>query len=492
MKSGARRRSGMLRPALAILLLSMALLAGCATHKAASTDQGATRDDVVVFRGMARLPVDAAAASYAWSMHKTGYDEGEPTIGVASDGTIYTAASGADIGRSDDNGKTFRIVGTPTGAAQTPKASLDPWIWLDPLTDRVYDSPLYVLCTWAAWSDNKGATWDFNPTTGCGEPAHDHQKLTTGPPAPGVTVTGYKDVVYYSYNSFRSVDQCGESCPNAVAQQGGTQITASLDGGRTFAFSQMVHAEDACHAGIASPVMVAPDGTAYSGKPRCDGLSVAVSHDSGKSWDDPTVITSVGAAKALAHMVDVATDANNSAYVTWTGESGAAYLVRSNDHGKTWSDPIRVSPPTLTTTVYNVITAGAAGHVVVGYYGTDADTSSWKSIDAQNAAPGTKWHLYLSITDDAWAAEPTWTTLRLTPADDPVQVGCIWQSGGSNACRNLGDFIDLTQQGGRPYIVYPDGCDHCTSDAQSRGSAVTVGIVQTGPSLLGTPLKALG
>ena len=480
-----------------LLLLSAATLAGCSSSPPSAPDSAApamAADGIVSFRGLDRVALPADAAGLAWRLEKTGFNGGEPSIGVTSDGDLFTVSGGANMARSTDHGKTWQQVSTPTMAVQTPKASLDPWIWVDPLTDRVYDSPLYVLCTWAAWSDDRGDTWDFNPTAGCGVPAHDHQKLTTGPPAPGVTVAGgYPDVVYYSYNSFRSVDQCSDSCPTAVAQEGGTQIARSLDGGRSFSRSVMAHPNDLCHAGIASPVIAAADGTAYSGKPRCDGVSLATSHDSGATWDDPTVLTGVGAAKALAHMVDVATDAANNAYVTWTGGDGAAYLTRTRDSGATWSEPVRVSPPTLNSTVFNVIIAGADGHVAVGYLGTPDESASWPTIDAENAAPTTRWHAYLSVTDDAWADPPTWTTARLTPADDPVQMGCIWQSGGSNPCRNLADFIDLVQLDGRPYLVFADGCDHCSSADQSRGSADTVAILEGGPSLLGgtlTPLMA--
>jgi hypothetical protein len=485
----------MLRSVVLATLLFAALLAGCLGDK--PNDQAApgplpiVRDDVVAYRGLERVAIPSGFEAATWRLATTGFNSGEPTIGVASDGTLFTTAGGPNIARSTDAGKTWALVGTPASAAQTPKTSLDPWIWLDPLTDRIYNSPLYVVCTWASWSDTHGDTWDFNPLAGCGVPAHDHQKLTTGPPAPGVTTSGYPDVIYYSYNSFRSVDQCGENCPTAVAEEGGTQVGVSLDGGRTFGRTIMVHPNDLCHAGIASPVMVAPDGTAYSGHPTCDGLSIATSHDSGASWDDPVLVTDVGAAPALAHMVDVATDEASNAYVTWTSEDGAAYLVRSTDSGATWSVPIRVSPPTLNSTVYNVIIAGAAGHVAVGYYGTTADTSSWEDADAESASDDTRWHMHLSVTDDALAAEPTWTTLRLTPADDPAQIGCIWQSGGSNPCRNLGDFIDLTQLDGRPYLVFPDGCAGCSSNTQSRGSAVTVAILETGPSLNGAALQPL-
>lgn len=484
-----------MRALLPVVLLVAAALAGCSSSPGSDGPDSPVApavDGIVAYKGLQPVDLPADAAGLAWRLQKTGFNGGEPSIGVTSDGDIFTVAGGANLARSTDHGRTWQLVSAPTMGAENPKASLDPWMWVDPLTDRVYDSPLYVLCTWAAWSDDRGNTWDFNPTAGCGVPAHDHQKLTTGPPAAGVTVTGgYPDVVYYSYNSFRSVDQCSDSCPTAVASEGGTQVTRSLDGGLSFSRSAMVHPNDLCHAGIASPVIAAPDGTAYSGKPRCEGVSLAVSHDSGATWDDPTVLTDVGAAGALAHMVDVATDEASNAYVTWTGEDGAAYLTRTNDTGKTWSAPLRVSPPTLNSTVFNVAIAGAAGHVAVGYLGTADEADSWPSIDAESAAPTTRWHAYLSVTDDAFADPPAWTTVRLTPADDPVQVGCIWQSGGSNPCRNLADFIDLVQLDGRPYLVFADGCDHCATADQSRGSAVTVAILEGGPSLLGGTLSAL-
>lgn len=483
-----------MRAALVPLLLLAAAFAGCSSppEPEGPSAPAAVTDGIVAYRGRQEVALPAGAADLAWRLEKTGFNGGEPSIGVTSDGLIFTTAGGAQMARSSDHGKTWTAVATATTALQTPKASLDPWIWVDPLTDRVYDSPLYVVCTWAAWSDDRGTTWDFNPAAGCGVPAHDHQKLTTGPPPPGVTVAGgYPDVVYYSYNSFRNAAApCGDSCPPA-AEQDGTQVTRSLDGGRNFDLSVRVHTADACHSGVASPVIAAPDGTIYSGKPRCEGVALASSKDAGATWTEPTILTDVGAATALAHMVDVATDAASNAYVTWTGEDGAAYLTRTGDGGATWSGPLRVSPPTLNATVFNVAIAGAAGRVAVGYLGTADEADSWDTRDAQSAAPGTRWHAYLSFTDDAWADPPTWTTVRLTPADDPVQVGCIWQSGGSNPCRNLADFIDLTQLGGRPYLVFADGCARCSTADQSRGAAVTVAILEGGPSLLGGALSPL-
>ena len=63
----------------------------------------------------------------------------------------------------------------------------------------------------------------------------------------GAEDTGYETVIYYSYNSFR-----GE----------GTVILASYDGGLTYTNERVAHKDDACHAGIAGPVAVGPDGQA--------------------------------------------------------------------------------------------------------------------------------------------------------------------------------------------------------------------------------------
>jgi hypothetical protein len=397
-------------------------------------------------------------------------------MGVLSDGTIFTTASGARIARSVDNGHSWEVMDSGD-ALLRPKTSLDPWLWVDPLTDRVYNAPLYVVCTWAAWSDDAGATWDANPLTGCGVPAHDHQKLTTGAPAEGVTTDGYANVVYYSYNSFR---------------QEGTVITTSLDGGRTWGLGTVVHTPSDCHAGVAGPVAVGPTGVAYSVKPRCEGVAVAVSTDSGATWGEPVLIEDSTMDQALASMTDAAVDAAGNAYLTWVGEDGRAYYAFSADDGQTWSGARAVSPPAVQASVFPVVVAGDAGRVAFGYLGTAADASKWASRSAQDADDKAAWHLYLTFLENGTAETPAFVTVQATPDEDPVQIGCIWQSGGSNPCRNLADFIDMVERDGRVYVVYSDGCDACKSASESRGSNVVVAILETGPSLrAGVMLQAL-
>src|SRR4029077_12754161 len=74
--------------------------------------------------------------------------------------------------------------------------------------------------------------------------------------------------------------------------------------------------------------------------------------------------------------------------------------------------------------------------------------------DAQSADFLGVWHLYIAFTYDTGR---TWTTVDATPSD-PVQRGCIWNGGGSNPCRNLLDFNDITvAKTGRVLIGYADG-----------------------------------
>jgi hypothetical protein len=88
--------------------------------------------------------------------------------------------------------------------------------------------------------------------------------------------------------------------------------------------------------------------------------------------------------------------------------------------------------------------------------------------DTQSADFPGVWHLYVAFTYDSGR---TWTTVDTTPSD-PVQRGCIWNKGGSNACRNLLDFNDITvDRVGRVLVGYADGCTGtCVTDPTQNAS----------------------
>ncbi|MEA3202105.1 MAG: hypothetical protein QOE90_3533 [Thermoplasmata archaeon] len=458
-----------MRLALALALL-LALVAGCVTP--ASQLQSASTG----------APAAPALAARILDVPATG---SEPTIGVTKDGSIYATGGGAQVWKSGDQGKTWANVADPR-----PRPDLDPYVWVDPRTDRIFSAPDNVVCSNLMWSDDGAKSWTWNPAGGCGLPGHDHQSLVTGPPPKGVSTSGYPDVVYYSYNSFRST-------PLPIGQDG-TFVDVSLDGGTTWSLGTQVLPADGCEDGLNGAPAAAPDGTVFVPIPRCDGMHVAVSKDAGQTWKVAAITEAgtlgagepqgqglVGTSNPYEPNPGAGVDGAGNAYVAFGGKDGRMYLTRSTDEGATWSKPVVVSAPGVNSTAFSALVAGDAGRVAIAYLGTTADTSGWPGKAAQEAPADAVWHLYVTFLTSATDANPTISSLRVTPADDPVQIGCIWQSGGENACRNLGDFLGMAQRDGRVYVVYADGCDKCASADASHGDDLKVAVVTAGPSLLG-------
>ncbi|MCA1830921.1 MAG: glycoside hydrolase, partial [Actinobacteria bacterium] len=129
---------------------------------------------------------------------------------------------------------------------------------------------------------------------------------------------------------------------------------------------------------------------------------------------------------------------------------GHPVAATSTDDGVTWSALHDVgSAYSIRNTEFPMVVAGDPGRAAFAFYGTP------RAGDDQSASFSGVWHLYVSYTYDGG---DTWQTVDATP-NDPVQRGCIWLAGGSNPCRNLLDFQDMTVDGhGRVVIGYADGC----------------------------------
>ena len=457
------------------------LLAGCVASPGEGELTGASIAPVsnvtlVAHNAAGPVALPTEAASLAATVLDVGVEGGEPTLGVDSKGAIYVTGGGARVYKSEDKGASWKDVSDRSKYRQ----DFDPYLWVDPLTDRIFSAPLYVACTNLMWSDDGGAKWDWNPVAGCGIPGHDHQSLVTGPPPEGVKTSGYPNMVYYAYNSFRN---------------DGTRFVRSLDGGKTWSIPDVkVSDGDDCQSSLNGAPAVAPDGTVYLPMARCDGLRIGVSKDGGVTWTTKDV-TDVGmlGVKPATPLDDTPftgnpgmdVDAAGNAYALFPGKDGRMYVTRSTDGGESWATPVRASAPQVNGTVFSAIVAGAQGRIAFAYYGTTADTSAWKSPSAQFAPADTKWNLYFAVSEDALAADPVFTTLQVNPDDDPVQVGCVWLSGGVNDCRNLADFFDITQRNGRAYLVFADGCKACAKADDSRRGDLRVAVLDAGPSLLG-------
>jgi Bacterial Ig-like domain len=122
----------------------------------------------------------------------------------------------------------------------------------------------------------------------------------------------------------------------------------------------------------------------------------------------------------------------------------------SHDHGQTWSASTDVGIPYgIQNTKFAEVVAGDDDRAAFAFVGTAS-----AGDDQAKAFPGV-WYLYVAYTYDGGKS---WTTVNATPGN-PIQRGCIWSGGGSNACRNLLDFNDAQiDKQGRVLLAYTDGC----------------------------------
>src|SRR5438270_2101686 len=364
---------------------------------------------------------------------------GEPSIGVDwATGRAFIEAGNHTLR------VTFNDSLTPATAFWEDKRSPFARVSLDPIlfTDnghfggpnRTFSSQLNGVTSELSFTDSDGDLWF--PTQGSGQPAGvDHQTVGGGPYAspPPLTRTSYPHAIYY----------CSQDVVTAFCSR-------SDDGGLTFGpgipiytFSH-VNGVDApigpgtC-GGLHGHVRVSPNGTAYVPNENCQdaaGVSrpgVAVSIDNGLTW----VVRTVPDGTTISPGSDPSVSAgkNNTIYFGYVNSDGHAKIAVSHDRGLHGSKSQDAGTPFgIQNSEFAEVTAGDDNRAAFAYLGTPT------SGDTQSADFQGVWHLYVAFTYDGGR---TWTTTDATPSD-PVQRGCIWNQGGSNPCRNLLDFNDIT------------------------------------------------
>jgi hypothetical protein len=88
----------------------------------------------------------------------------EPTLGIDKKGTVYyTAASGVtnvDVWKSKDSGKNWTPTSptVPGTSVKTHALTLDPYIYVDESTGRIFNIDLTVACSNLSYSDDDDAT----------------------------------------------------------------------------------------------------------------------------------------------------------------------------------------------------------------------------------------------------------------------------------------------------------------------------------------------
>ena len=271
---------------------------------------------------------DVAPLEMQFYFSNVGEQGAEPSLGVTSSGCIFFIAFEKPM-RSCDGGLTWENTADASQAFFTN----DPYGWVDPITDRVFNIHMMGLwTTWIGWTDNDGESWEANPHDS-GAPVNDHIKLGSGPwtnagygIGGGASSSFYETAVYFCYNKLAYI-----SC------------YTSYDGGASFEVGGNLVGIATANGGLHGAITSAPDGTVYL-PPRVATPAIIFSKDNGLTWEERTMGQDVGTPNPRKNG-EIATDTESNAYNVWVGGDQGVYMSRSIDSGNTWDQTsIRVSP----------------------------------------------------------------------------------------------------------------------------------------------------
>ena len=453
------------------LMLTMTSISGCLDDEpeVEIPIEEPTLPEGVFVTGSNGTALDVEPLDMDFVFSNVGEQGAEPSIGVTSSGCIFFIAFEKPM-RSCDHGQTWVNTRDITQAPFTN----DPYGWVDPITDRVFNIHMMGLqTTWVGWSDNDGESWAGNPHDSGTTPLNDHIKLGSGP----WTDEGYGALGSLSSNLYETAVYF---CYNKIA---GIFCFTSFDGGATFEAGGQIVGLATSNGGLHGAITTAPDGTVYL-PPRVATPTIIFSKDNGYSWEERYMGEDVGT-PSIRKNGEVATDTESNAYNIWVGGDQGVYMSTSVDSGNTWNqESIRVSPIEVISATFPHTSAGDPGRIAITYLGSeDADELGQPDIDdqpwdgnAHYATTNVSHYLYVTYSLNALDENPVFHTQKVSP--DPVQVGsiclnsgdCRSNEGGSN--RNLLDFNDLhIDLEGRVYIAFADGCTGtCASGNESTSS----------------------
>lgn len=412
----------------------------------------------------------------------------EPTIGITKAGSVvmYPASAlglpaAVAMARSDDEGATWRIIQPNTGGVATHPYSQDPYMFVDPETDRILAEDLLLVpptCGMMSISDDRGDSWTHTQS-GCG--TTDHVTIFQGPPvAESPLPMSYPNVIY----------RCAISGGALAGTSSMVACQPSRDGGMTwlppgqpaFTFVPGAAGSAVGCAGGNGHGATNEDGLVFLPRGHCGQPWLAISGDEGMSWRT-TQVSALGNAcdpDICEHDAGVGEDASGVLYYAWVAGDRLPYLARSADQGRTWGAPIVVAPPGLNEAALVQMAVGGDGKLAIVYYGT---TNSPGAPWLADSYKETSWNTYLSLSFDAHEEQPLFYTVSLNDPSDPMIRGKC----GPLRCQEVFDFVDIRiGPDGTPWVPLVDGClDDCASGAttQDNGSRGMVGRVWGAASL---------
>lgn len=373
----------------------------------------------------------------------------EPTLGVTARGDIFFTAFETslriEVLRSSNGARAWDVVSPSIGEQNAHLVSADPYLYVDPATDRIFTVDLTVACSFLSFSDDRGESWTTNPLA-CGRPVNDHQTLFSGPAVTSITA-GYPNVVYY----------CFSDLANSVCSK-------SLDGGVTFApsgapaFQAETYPDGTPCPGWHGHGVVGADGTIYLPKGQCGEPWIAISDDEGLTWTRVRVAPRTMPSGGWSDPA-VAMDKAGNLYYLWVARNRLPYLAISRDRGLTWSKPMMVGAPGVKEANLATIAATGRGEIALAYVGSENSLyqrcGKPGSCAGENIAAGpSTWNGYLATAPNALQKRPLFYTARLNPLGDPLVRG----SCGPGRCPWLLDFIDVQIDAqGRPWATFVDG-----------------------------------
>jgi hypothetical protein len=477
---------------LAGLLVASLIASGCSSGKSDSNTTGTTPIKTIPSGMKVHYADGVEAPADAYPGDLPVFDEryvgdrgaGEPTVGVNAHGTAIFPSIAFDVAGgqlastrvfiSKDNGTTWEDRSPQiAGLAAAAPTSLDPYVYADPATGRLFTIDLYVGCSNLSWSDDDGASWLTNPIA-CGLPVNDHQTLTSGPfvaPVPATPV--YPRVLYYCVN-----------------QIGASTCTHSLDGGLSWIAGQPPYpgveapgegTSGGLCGGLHGHIFASEKtGTLFVPKGQCGRAQVARSTDNGLTFTQINVAPGVS---FDGHDGAVSTDSAGNVYYFFLDGNTFPRLVVSRDDGASWGPVLNVTMPGVTAAKFPAITAGADGHIAFTYVGTTVKGGF--AGDQDNAT----WSAYIGMSLNAADDTPVFASTPVRDSADPIKRGaCV------DRCDGMFDFIDIQIQPttGQVWSSMVDLCnDACAAPAGTPSDPITsrgaVG-VQVGGTMLGSRL----